>query len=141
ENGAQYTHAALWAVLGTALHGDGDRAFALYQMINPLTYAGSPSAIERYKVEPYVVSADVHTADVQRWRGGWTWYTGSASWMYRIAVETMLGFTKRGDELLINPCIPSHWRDFALEYRHGGTHYAITVRNPDGVTSGVRHVD
>ncbi len=140
ENGAQYTHAALWAVLATALHGDGDRAFALYQMINPLTHASSPSAIERYKVEPYVVAADVYTADGQLGRGGWTWYTGSASWMYRIGVETLLGFTKRGDELLINPCIPPHWRDFAIAYRHGGTHYAITVHNPDGVTSGVRHV-
>lgn len=140
ENGAQYTHAALWAVLATALHGDGDRAFALYQMINPLTHASSPSAIERYKVEPYVVAADVYTADGQLGRGGWTWYTGSASWMYRIGVETLLGFTKRGDELLINPCIPPHWRDFAIAYRHGGTHYAITVHNPDGVMSGVRHV-
>ena len=92
ENGAQYTHAALWAVLATALQGDGDRAFELYQMINPITHADTPEAVDIYKVEPYVVAADVYTAKGHLGRGGWTWYTGSASWMYRVGLEAILGF-------------------------------------------------
>ena len=106
ENGAQYTHAALWAVLATALQGNGDRAFELYQMINPLTHARTPEEVGAYKVEPYVVAADVYTAEGQLGRGGWTWYTGSASWMYRVGLEGILGFTKRGDRLFIEPQSP-----------------------------------
>ncbi|HEX5077480.1 MAG TPA: glucoamylase family protein [Gemmatimonadaceae bacterium] len=127
ENGAQYTHAALWAVLATALKSDGDRAFHLYQMINPLTHAVTPEDVQRYKVEPYVVAADVYTAAGHLGRGGWTWYTGSASWMYRIGLENILGFTKQGDTLTIEPCIPQTWREFSLEYRHGSAIYAIRV--------------
>jgi hypothetical protein len=99
ENGAQYTHAALWALLATALRGDGDRAFELFQMLNPLTHARTPDEVETYKVEPYVVAADVYTADGQLGRGGWTWYTGSASWMYHVGLEGILGLRKRGDAL------------------------------------------
>jgi cyclic beta-1,2-glucan synthetase len=130
ENGAQYTHAALWAVLAKAIHGDGDRAFALFQMLNPLTHAATAEGVASYKVEPYVVAADVYTAAGQLGRGGWTWYTGSASWMYRVAVEAILGFTKRGDTLTIAPCVPTSWRDFTIEYRYGRTIYEITVRDP-----------
>jgi cyclic beta-1,2-glucan synthetase len=133
ENGAQYTHAALWAVLATALQGDGDRAFELYQMINPLTHARTPEEVEIYKVEPYVVAADVYTAEGQLGRGGWTWYTGSASWMYRVGLEGILGFTKRGDTLVIEPRVPAAWPEFALEYRHGGSVYAITVHDPGAI--------
>jgi cyclic beta-1,2-glucan synthetase len=129
ENGAQYTHAALWAVLATALQGDGDRAFELYQMINPLTHAVTPEDVERYKVEPYVVAADVYTAEGHLGRGGWTWYTGSASWLYRVGLETILGFARRGDTLTFEPCIPRSWREFSIEYRHGSSTYAITVRS------------
>jgi cyclic beta-1,2-glucan synthetase len=135
ENGAQYTHAALWAVLATALQGDGDKAFELYQMINPFTHAVTQDDIERYKVEPYVVAADVYTAQGHLGRGGWTWYTGSASWLYRVGLETILGFAKRGDTLTFEPCIPTSWREFALEYRHGRSVYAITVKS-DGSGSG-----
>jgi len=127
ENGAQYTHAALWAVLATALNGEQDRAFELYQMINPLTHAVTPEDVESYKVEPYVVAADVYTAAGHLGRGGWTWYTGSASWMYRIGLETLLGFTRQGDTLTIEPCVPQAWREFSLEYRHGSAVYAIRV--------------
>ncbi|MEP7382015.1 MAG: glucoamylase family protein, partial [Gemmatimonadota bacterium] len=140
ENGAQYTHAALWAVRATARRGDGARAFALYQMLNPLTHAATPEAVARYKVEPYVVAADVYTATAQLGRGGWTWYTGSASWMYRVAVESLLGFTKRGDRLTIDPCIPPTWPAFTIAYHHGNTPYVIRVRNPDGVECGVASV-
>ena len=127
ENGAQYTHAALWAVLATALNGEQDRAFELYQMINPLTHAATPDDVHTYKVEPYVVAADVYTAAGHLGRGGWTWYTGSASWMYRIGLETILGFTRQGDTLTIEPCVPQAWPEFSLEYRHGSAVYAIRV--------------
>jgi cyclic beta-1,2-glucan synthetase len=137
ENGAQYTHAALWVVLATALMGDGDRAFELYQMINPLTHSDSSDAVAKYKVEPYVVAADIYTAEGHLGRGGWTWYTGSASWMYRVGVEAILGFTKRGDTLEMNPCIPSGWPEFKLSYRCGSSRYNVTVRNPHGAQNGV----
>jgi cyclic beta-1,2-glucan synthetase len=136
ENGAQYTHAALWAVLATALRGRGDRAFELYQMLNPLTHSRTPEEVATYKVEPYVVAADVYTAEGQMGRGGWTWYTGSASWMYRVGIETILGFTKRGDRLELHPCVPESWSEFSLEYRHGRSVYAIVVRSPGALTSG-----
>jgi cyclic beta-1,2-glucan synthetase len=130
ENGAQYTHGALWAVLATALRGDGDRAFELFQMINPLTHARTPAEVNTYKVEPYVVAADVYTAEGQLGRGGWTWYTGSASWMYRVAVETILGFTKRGNVLLVQPRVPASWPEFSIEYRYHGSVYAVRVLRP-----------
>jgi cyclic beta-1,2-glucan synthetase len=140
ENGAQYTHAALWAVLATALQGDGNRAMELYQMINPITHAASADDAATYKVEPYVVAADVYTAEGHLGRGGWTWYTGSASWLYRVGLEAILGFTKRGKKLDINPCIPSSWKGFSLDYRFGKTLYRIEISNPSGVESGVSAV-
>jgi cyclic beta-1,2-glucan synthetase len=130
ENGAQYTHAALWAVLATALRGDGDRAFELYLMLNPLTHSRTPEAVETYRVEPYVVAADVYTADGQVGRGGWTWYTGAASWMYRVGLEAILGFTRRGDTLFIDPSVPGSWSEFSIEYRFGGAVYQIAVHDP-----------
>jgi cyclic beta-1,2-glucan synthetase len=128
ENGAQYTHAALWAVQATAMLGDGDRAFELYQMINPLTHARDAAEVAVYKVEPYVLAADVYTAEGQLGRGGWTWYTGSASWMYRVGVESILGFTKNGNTLCIDPRVPRAWREFSIEYRFGHSVYDIFVR-------------
>jgi cyclic beta-1,2-glucan synthetase len=130
ENGAQYTHAALWAVLATALRGDGQRAFELYQMLNPLTHARTPAEVGTYKVEPYVVAADVYTATGQVGRGGWTWYTGSASWMYRVGLEAILGFTRRGDVLWMDPCVPEAWKEFSIEYRFGAALYSIRVQEP-----------
>src|SRR6476620_6678191 len=123
ENGAQYTHAALWAVLATALQGDGDRAFELFQMLNPITHSNSAEAVDIYKVEPYVVAADVYTAKGHLGRGGWTWYTGSASWMYRTALEAILGFQQRGERLFIKPCIPEKWKGFTIEYRFRSSTY------------------
>ncbi|MGV3708208.1 MAG: GH36-type glycosyl hydrolase domain-containing protein [Gemmatimonas sp.] len=130
ENGAQYTHGALWAVMATAMRGDGNRAFALYQMINPLTHGDTHDAIETYKVEPYVVAADVYTATGHVGRGGWTWYTGSASWMYRVGLENLLGFTREGDVLRVRPCVPTEWPEYSISYRFGTAHYDITVRQP-----------
>ena len=140
ENGAQYTHAALWAVLATALQGDGDRALELYQMINPITHASTSDEAAVYKVEPYVVAADVYTADGHLGRGGWTWYTGSASWLYRVGLEAILGFRKIGSTLEIDPCIPSAWKEFSMTYRYRDSVYDIVVRNPDGVSKGVSSV-
>jgi cyclic beta-1,2-glucan synthetase len=140
ENGAQYTHAALWAVLATALHGDGDRAMQLYQMINPVSHTLTDADVGVYKVEPYVVAADVYTAEGHLGRGGWTWYTGSASWLYRVGLEAILGFIKRGDKLMVNPCIPKDWKEFTIDYTHGNSHYAISVRNPSGVERGVSSI-
>jgi len=136
ENGAQYTHAALWAVLATAMQGDGNRAFELFQMLNPITHSSDAKAVEVYKVEPYVVAADVYTAKGHLGRGGWTWYTGSASWMYRTALEAILGFQQRGEKLFIKPCIPDKWKGFTIEYRFRSSTYEITVENPDGVQGG-----
>ncbi|HEY8174791.1 MAG TPA: glucoamylase family protein, partial [Gemmatimonadaceae bacterium] len=139
ENGAQYTHAALWAVQATALLGNGDRALALYQMINPLMRARDAAAVATYKVEPYVAAADVYAAAGQHGRGGWTWYTGSASWMYRVGLETILGFAKRGDTLRIDPRVPAHWKEYGIEYRYGKSTYAITVRSA-GASAGAPRV-
>jgi cyclic beta-1,2-glucan synthetase len=128
ENGAQYTHAALWAVLATALRGDGDRALELYQMINPLTHSRTREEVATYQVEPYVVAADVYTAEGHLGRGGWTWYTGSASWMYRVGLEAILGFTKRGETVFIDPRVPAAWAEFTIEYRYGSSRYTILVQ-------------
>ena len=136
ENGAQYTHAALWVVLATALQGDGNRAFELFQMLNPITHAIDAKSVEVYKVEPYVVAADVYTAKGHLGRGGWTWYTGSASWMYRSALEAILGFQQQGEKLFIKPCIPDKWKGFTIEYRFRSSTYEITVENPDGMQCG-----
>ncbi|CAN5921101.1 hypothetical protein BH11GEM2_BH11GEM2_14870 [soil metagenome] len=143
ENGAQYTHAALWTVFAAAGVGDGDLAFHFYDLLNPFTHARSRADAERYNVEPYVIAADVYDAPGHVGRGGWTWYTGSASWSYRAAIEAMLGFRKRGDTLTIAPCIPGSWTGYQIHYRHGSATYSIAVENPHGTSTVVAsvHVD
>ena len=133
ENGAQYTHAALWSVQAEAMLGHGRRAMELFQLINPITHASTPEEVETYKVEPYVVAADVYTAEGHLGRGGWTWYTGSASWLYRVALESILGFRKEGNSLRMEPCIPEAWREFSLDFYFGSSVYSIEVRNPSGL--------
>ena len=140
ENGAQYTHAALWTVFATVGLKDGDLAFHLFDLLNPLTHARTRTDAERYIVEPYVIAADVYDAPGHAGHGGWTWYTGSASWCYRAAIEAILGFTKRGDRLAIAPCIPATWDLFGIDYRHGATNYTIRVVNPRHVSTGVSSV-
>jgi cyclic beta-1,2-glucan synthetase len=105
-------------------------------MINPLTHTRTAEEVEAYKVEPYVVAADVYTAEGQLGRGGWTWYTGSASWMYRVGLEGILGFTKRGDRLFIEPRAPTRWSEYTIRYRYGKSVYEIVVRNEDRVGEG-----
>jgi cellobiose phosphorylase len=140
ENGGQYTHGALWAVLATALLGEGDRAAELFGWLNPINHALSREDLERYKVEPYVIAADVYASPQHPGRGGWTWYTGSAGWMYRIALETIAGFRLRGDHFTLDPVIPRAWPSFTVRYRSGATRYTITVENPRGVSRGVELV-
>jgi cyclic beta-1,2-glucan synthetase len=137
ENGGQYTHAAMWSTLAFALLGDGDRAGELFSILNPINHASTRAAIHRYKVEPYVVCADVYSSPELVGRGGWTWYTGSAGWMYRTAVEGILGIHLRGGILSIDPCIPRAWPGFEITYKHGRSRYRIAVENPRGVSTGV----
>jgi cellobiose phosphorylase len=140
ENGGQYTHAATWVVLATALQGRGDRALELWNLINPVYHAATPATVEHYKVEPYVVCADVYGAPPHAGRGGWTWYTGSASWLYRVALEAILGFRLAGDRLRVEPCIPSGWPGYEVTYRHRSATYHIRVDNAAGTGHGVRSV-
>jgi cyclic beta-1,2-glucan synthetase len=137
ENGGQYTHAAMWSVLAFALLGDGDRAGELFSIINPINHASTRAGIHRYKVEPYVACADVYSSPQHIGRGGWTWYTGTAGWMYRTAVEGILGINLRGRILSINPCIPRAWSGFEITYKYGSSRYRISVENPRGVSQGV----
>jgi cyclic beta-1,2-glucan synthetase len=137
ENGGQYTHAAMWTTLAFALLGDGDRAGELFALLNPINHASTTAGIHRYKVEPYVVCADVYSAPGHVGRGGWTWYTGSAGWMYRTAAEGILGIKVRGTTLVIEPCIPRAWPGFEFTYKHGTSRYRITVKNPRGVNRGI----
>jgi cyclic beta-1,2-glucan synthetase len=139
ENGGQYTHAAMWTTLAFALLGDGDRAGELFSLLNPINHASTTAGIHRYKVEPYVVCADVYSAPPHVGRGGWTWYTGSAGWMYRTATEGILGIEVRGTTLVIDPCIPRAWPGFEFTYKHGTSRYRITVKNPRGVNRGIAH--
>ena len=137
ENGGQYTHAAMWTTLAFALMGDGDRAGELFSLLNPINHASTRAGIHRYKVEPYVVCADVYSAPQHVGRGGWTWYTGSAGWMYRTAVEGILGINLRGSTLLIEPCIARAWPFFEFTYKFGSSRYRITVKNPRRVSRGI----
>ena len=139
ENGGQYTHAAMWTTLAFALLGDGDRAGELFSLLNPINHASTRAGIHRYKVEPYVVCADVYSAPQHVGRGGWTWYTGSAGWMYRTAVEGILGIKVHGATLVLDPCIPRAWPGFEFTYKHGTSRYRITVKNPRGVNRGIAH--
>jgi cellobiose phosphorylase len=140
ENGGQYTHAATWVVLATALQGDGDRALELWNLINPVYHAATPVEVQHYKVEPYVVCADVYCAPPHTGRGGWTWYTGSASWLYRVALEAILGFKLEGNTLQVEPCIPRSWANYEMTYRYGTSTYRIRVDNLAGAGRGVRSV-
>ena len=141
ENGGQYTHAATWVTLATALQGRGDRAVELWNLINPVYHATTVEEVQHYKVEPYVACADVYGAPPHTGRGGWTWYTGSASWLYRVAIETILGFQLRGGTLRFEPCVPPSWPGFEMSYRHRSATYQILVDNSAGTGRGVRSVE
>jgi len=139
ENGGQYTHAAVWVVMAFAAAGDVERAWELWDLINPVRHGDTPEAIATYQVEPYVVAADVYTNAQHAGRGGWTWYTGSAGWVYRLIVESLLGVRLEVDRLRIEPLIPRSWPGFDVHYRHYGTLYHVHIENL-GASSGNRAV-
>ena len=140
ENGGQYTHAAIWTVWALAKLGQGDRAEALFRLLNPVYHADTPENVARYKVEPYSIAADVYSVPPHTGKGGWTWYTGSSGWMYRLGIEAILGISREGNVLKIDPCIPKHWPGYKVDYRFGATHYLINIENPHGVNRGVQHI-
>ena len=138
ENGGQYTHAAAWTVVAFAELGDGDKACELFRMLNPIARTSSRASMQRYKVEPYVVAGDVYAEPPHVGRGGWTWYTGSAGWLYRACVEWILGFRVRGTMLFLSQSrIPENWSGYSITFRHHSATYHITVDNPSGVSLGV----
>jgi cyclic beta-1,2-glucan synthetase len=141
ENGGQYTHAAIWSAIAFAALGDGDKAVELFAMLNPINHASTEAGVQRYKVEPYVVAADVYAEPPHVGRGGWTWYTGSAGWMYRAGVESILGFRLRGARLVVDPCIPRAWHGFEMVFRYRSARYDIVVENTQGVSRGVSSVE
>jgi cyclic beta-1,2-glucan synthetase len=141
ENGGQYTHAAVWSVMAFAALGEGDKAVDLFSLLNPINHARARADVLRYKVEPYVVAADVYATAPHIGRGGWTWYTGSAGWMQRAGVESILGLHIRGAFLHLDPCIPKAWRTFEIVVRRRSARYEIVVDNPAGVSRGVRFAE
>jgi cyclic beta-1,2-glucan synthetase len=141
ENGGQYTHAAIWSAIAFATLGDGDKAAELFAMLNPVNRASTEAGVQRYQVEPYVVAADVYAEPPHVGRGGWTWYTGSAGWMYRAGLESILGFRLRGARLVVDPCIPRAWHGFEMVFRYRSARYDIVVENPQGMSRGVASVE
>jgi cyclic beta-1,2-glucan synthetase len=141
ENGGQYTHAAIWAVRALAQMGRGNEAGKYLRMLMPYSSALTREQADRYKVEPYAVAADIYSVEPYQGRGGWTWYTGSAGWLYRLAVESIFGFSvEDGQRIILNPCIPADWSSISLTYQvpnRDGVTYRITVENPDGVECGI----
>ncbi len=137
ENGGQYTHAAAWTVLAFAALGDGDKAAELFAMLNPITHAATPHGVQKYRVEPYVVVGDIYSEAPHAGRGGWSWYTGSAGWLYRAGIEWLLGVRLEGTRLVVNPCIPAGWPGFKVTFRYGSAQYDVAVENPFGVCRGV----
>jgi cellobiose phosphorylase len=140
ENGGQYSHAAAWVVIAYAKLGNGDKAWELFDLINPINHSDNVREQMRYKVEPYVMAADVYAANPHTGRGGWTWYTGAAGWMYTAGIESILGFNKRGETLFIDPCIPVEWNQYSLKYRYKNTVYSIKVKNPRNISKGVKKI-
>lgn len=141
ENGGQYTHAAVWCLIAYTMMGKGGQAHDLFKMINPANRTSTRTGMAAYKVEPYAVAADIYAESPHVRRGGWTWYTGAAGWLYRAGVESILGLRIQADKLSLDPCLPPDWRNAKVHYRYGGTLYNINIVNPDGVSKGVIRVE
>ena len=141
ENGGQYTHGALWSVMALAELGQGGQAGELLALLNPVNRTATRADLHRYKVEPYVVAADVYSVAPHAGRGGWTWYTGSAGWMYRAGLESILGLRVQGERLKLVPCIPEHWPRAEISYRHRTARYEIVIENPQRVCSGIASLE
>ncbi|MGW8251861.1 MAG: GH36-type glycosyl hydrolase domain-containing protein, partial [Anaerolineales bacterium] len=140
ENGGQYTHAAIWAVWAYATMEHSSQAAELFQMLNPIYHSNSLEKAERYQVEPYVVAADIYSVEPHIGNGGWTWYTGSGGWLYRLGLERILGFNRHADRLEIDPRVPESWSGYTIQYRYGASRYRIRVDNPEGVRQGVKEI-
>lgn len=132
ENGGQYTHSSVWVIIAEAMLGFGDKAMELYRMINPIEHARTKEASKKYKVEPYVIPADVYGTGNLAGRGGWTWYTGSASWYYKAGIEDLLGLKVEKGYLKIEPCIPKEWKEYQIRYHWKESIYNITIKNQNG---------
>ena len=140
ENGGQYTHSAVWAVIAEAMLGKGDKAVELYKMITPIEHARTKEAANKYKVEPYVIAADVYGAQNLAGSGGWTWYTGSSSWYYLAGVQYILGMNIYHNSMSFKPCVPKFWESFEIKYKFGNSIYNINIKNPDGKNTGISKV-
>jgi cyclic beta-1,2-glucan synthetase len=128
-------------VIGFAALGEGGKAFEFFSMLNPINHVSTRAGVQRYKVEPYVVAADVYAEPPHVGRGGWTWYTGSGGWLYRAGLEWILGFHIEHGKLRVDPCIPKHWPGYSITYKHGSSSYEISIENPDGVEHGVKRLE
>ena len=140
ENGGQYTHAAIWAVWALTELGQGNKAFTQFSFLNPVTHSLDLANANKYMVEPYVVAADIYSTPPHVGHGGWTWYTGSSGWLYRLGMEAILGFQYRGDHFTMDPCIPDEWDGFKLKFKVENSTYAVKVKNPDHVQKGVTQI-
>ena len=137
ENGGQYTHGAIWAIIAESMLGFGDKAVELFRMINPIEHSKTKEAAQKYKVEPYVIAADIYSHESLAGRGGWSWYTGSSSWMLRAGIEYILGLKIEKGILKINPCIASSWKEYSISYKYGDSIYNIKVENPNNKNIGI----
>jgi cyclic beta-1,2-glucan synthetase len=141
ENGGQYTHAAAWSVLAFSALGQGNQSAALFSLLNPINHSSTRADVQRYKVEPYVIAADVYSVAPHVGRGGWTWYTGSAGWLYRAGIEGILGFRLQGTVMFLAPCIPERWPGFEIAFQYRSARYDVLVENPHGVCRGVTYAE
>ena len=140
ENGGQYTHAAAWAIIAFCMLGFGDKAVEYFKMITPIEHSKTKDTAKKYKVEPYVVAGDVYSKDSLQGRGGWTWYTGSSSWLYKACIEYILGLKIEKGILKIEPCIPKDWPKYEIQYKYINSVYNITVKNSNGKNTGVQKI-
>ena len=140
ENGGQYTHSSVWVIIAEAILKFGDKSSMFYNMINPIEHSKTKEAANKYKVEPYVIPADVYGSSNLAGRGGWTWYTGSSSWFYKAGIEYILGFKIENNILKINPCISREWKEYSMRYKFGRSIYNIKVKNPNGKNFGVTKI-
>jgi len=136
ENGAQYTHGAIWGIIAWCQLENGVKAFELFDLLNPINHTRTAGEVRQYMGEPYVMAADVYTADPHKGCAGWTWYTGAAGWMYQAGIDWILGLRRQGNRLYISPCIPNQWPEYSVTYRYGTTFYQILVSNPSRKSTG-----
>ncbi len=141
ENGGQYTHAAAWTIIAFAMLGNGDKAHEIFAMINPINHTKTAEDVKTYRTEPYAIAADIYSNPQHVGRGGWTWYTGAAGWLYRAALENILGFQKHGETLTISPCIPRDWKEFEITYQYKTAIYHIRVENSHGASGDLIEIE